>query len=48
MYAVGGYAGVRETAEAGLAELGPDPVLFRRLGQAHAAEDDNDTEAEGA
>ncbi|MFE6036937.1 hypothetical protein [Streptomyces sp. NPDC056452] len=50
LYAVGGYAGVRETAEAGLAELGPDPVLFRWLGQAHAAEDedDHDTEAEGA
>lgn len=50
LYEVGGYAGVRETAEAGLRELGPDPALFRWLGQAHAAEDedDHDTEAEGA
>ncbi|MET7310689.1 hypothetical protein ACWD7C_35310 [Streptomyces sp. NPDC005134] len=50
LFEVGGYAAVRTTAEAGLKELGPDPDLFRRLGQAHAAEDedDHDTEAEAA
>ncbi|MFD9332111.1 hypothetical protein [Streptomyces sp. NPDC060065] len=50
LFAVGGYAAVRTTAEAGLAESGPDPVLFRWLGQAHAAEDedDHDSEAETA
>lgn len=47
---MGGHAAVRTTAEAGLAEFGPDPVLFRWLGQAHAAEDedDHDSEAEAA
>ncbi|MFC9245640.1 hypothetical protein ACFT7S_16935 [Streptomyces sp. NPDC057136] len=50
LFEVGGYAAVRTTAEAGLAEFGPDPVLFRRLGLAHAAEDedDHDSEAEAA
>ncbi|MGW1541329.1 hypothetical protein ACWCPM_14020 [Streptomyces sp. NPDC002309] len=50
LFAVGGYAAVRAAAEAGLEELGPDPVLFRWLGQAHAAEDeeDHDREAEAA
>lgn len=50
LFEVGGHAAVRTTAEAGLKELGPDPDLFRWLGQAHAAEDedDHDTEAEAA
>ncbi|MFF7140686.1 hypothetical protein ACFZB5_05540 [Streptomyces nodosus] len=50
LFAVGGYAGVRAAAEAGLEEFGPDPVLFRWLGQAHVAEDedDHDREAEAA
>ncbi|MBB6440209.1 hypothetical protein [Streptomyces candidus] len=42
LFAVGGYEAVRTAAEAGLKESGPDPVLFRWLGQAHAAEDDDD------
>jgi hypothetical protein len=46
LFAVGGYAAVRTTAEAGLEECGPDPVLFRWLGQAHAAEDEDDHDAE--
>ncbi|WP_328907853.1 hypothetical protein OG230_35330 [Streptomyces sp. NBC_00234] len=45
LFEVGGYAAVRTTAEAGLAEVGPDPVLFRWLGQAHAAEDEDDHDA---
>ncbi|MFB6661321.1 hypothetical protein ACFCXL_13855 [[Kitasatospora] papulosa] len=50
LFAMGGFAAVRETAEAGLDEYGPDPVLLRWLGQAHAAEDedDHDREAETA
>ncbi|MEU6817900.1 hypothetical protein [Streptomyces sp. NPDC046860] len=50
LFAVGGYGAVRAAAEAGLEEHGPDPVLFRWLGQAHAAEDDedHDREAESA
>ncbi|MFJ1969554.1 hypothetical protein ACIO93_12875 [Streptomyces sp. NPDC087903] len=41
---------MRATAERGLEELGPDPTLLRWLGQAHAAEDedDHDREAEDA
>ncbi|MFF7337246.1 hypothetical protein ACFZAT_07865 [Streptomyces sp. NPDC008163] len=46
LFAVGGYAAVRKTAEAGLDECGPDPALFRWLGQAHAAEDDDDHDRE--
>ncbi|MEU7697549.1 hypothetical protein ACF064_21625 [Streptomyces sp. NPDC015492] len=50
LFAVGGFAEARKAAEAGLEELGPDPVLYRWLGLAHAAEDedDHDTEAERA
>ncbi|MEU3568425.1 hypothetical protein AB0E96_08350 [Kitasatospora sp. NPDC036755] len=50
LFAVGGYEAVRTAAQAGLKECGPDPVLFRWLGQAHAAEDedDHDREAEAA
>ncbi|MFJ5550186.1 hypothetical protein [Streptomyces sp. NPDC093225] len=50
LFEVGGFAAVRRTAEAGLAEAGPDPVLYRWLGLAHAAEDedDHDDEAERA
>ncbi|MFJ6623166.1 hypothetical protein ACIQOW_37050 [Kitasatospora sp. NPDC091335] len=50
LFAVGGYEAVRAAAQAGLKECGPDPVLFRWLGQAHAAEDedDHDREAEAA
>ncbi|MFH8391638.1 hypothetical protein [Streptomyces sp. NPDC018036] len=50
LFAVGGFAQVRKVSEAGLEELGPDPVLYRWLGLAHAAEDedDHDTEAEKA
>ncbi|HET6856778.1 MAG TPA: hypothetical protein VFH94_06760 [Streptomyces sp.] len=43
---VGGHEAVRDTAQAGLDAAGPDPVLFRWLGQAHAAEDDDDHDAE--
>lgn len=43
---MGGYAAVRKAAEAGLDECGPDPALFRWLGQAHAAEDDDDHDRE--
>ncbi|MFE4519994.1 hypothetical protein ACFRMQ_38210 [Kitasatospora sp. NPDC056783] len=42
LFAVGGHEAVRNTAEAGLKEYGPDPVLYRWLGQAHAAEDEDD------
>ncbi|MFF3617468.1 hypothetical protein [Streptomyces sp. NPDC002580] len=50
LFAVGGFTQVRKLAEAGLEELGHDPVLYRWLGLAHAAEDedDHDTEAEKA
>jgi hypothetical protein len=50
LFAVGGYAAVRKAARAGIEECGPDPVLLRWLGQAHAAEDedDHDREAEAA
>ncbi|WP_327351850.1 hypothetical protein [Streptomyces sp. NBC_01304] len=50
LFAVGAHAAVRGVAEEGLADLGGDPVLYRWLGQAHAAEDedDHDTEAESA
>ncbi|MFJ7265193.1 hypothetical protein ACIQV3_00740 [Streptomyces sp. NPDC099050] len=50
LFAVGGFTKVRTLAESGLSELGPDPVLYRWLGLAHAAEDedDHDTEAEKA
>ncbi|TGN79477.1 hypothetical protein E5083_07575 [Streptomyces bauhiniae] len=50
LFAVGGYEAVRAAAEAGLEECGPDAVLYRWLGQAHAAEDeeDHDREAEAA
>ncbi|MFE2040616.1 hypothetical protein ACFXAZ_06705 [Streptomyces sp. NPDC059477] len=48
LFALGGYAQVRAAAGQGLAEVGPDPVLQRWLGLAHAAEedDDHDDEAE--
>ncbi|WP_405885895.1 hypothetical protein OG739_02110 [Streptomyces longwoodensis] len=42
LFAVGGYAAVRKAARAGIEECGPDPVLLRWLGQAHAAEDEDD------
>lgn len=50
LYAVGGFEKVRAVAGEGLAAVGPDPVLYRWLGLAHAAEDedDHDTEAERA
>ncbi|MFE0545289.1 hypothetical protein [Streptomyces sp. NPDC058891] len=46
LFALGGYAQVREAAGQGLAEVGPDPVLQRWLGLAHAAEDDDDHDDE--
>ncbi|OQR63097.1 hypothetical protein B6E66_15780 [Streptomyces maremycinicus] len=46
LFAVGGFARVRKLAESGLEELGPDPVLYRWLGLAHAAEDEDDHDAE--
>ncbi|MFJ1807011.1 MULTISPECIES: hypothetical protein [unclassified Streptomyces] len=46
LFAVGGYAAVRRAAQAGLRETGPDVVLYRWLGQAHAAEDEDDHDAE--
>ncbi|MFD5632656.1 hypothetical protein ACFWJM_00700 [Streptomyces sp. NPDC127077] len=46
LFAVGGFAQVRKLSEAGLEELGPDPVLYRWLGLAHAAEDEDDHDAE--
>lgn len=46
LYAVGGFAAVRRAARAGLDLVGPDPVLYRWLGQAHAAEDEDDHDAE--
>ncbi|MEU8892251.1 hypothetical protein [Streptomyces sp. NPDC048442] len=49
-FEAGGFEQVRRVAAQGLAELGPDPVLYRWLGLAHAAErdDDHDAEAERA
>ncbi len=46
LFALGGFTEARKAAEAGLAELGPDPVLYRWLGLAHAAEDDDDHDAD--
>ncbi|XQE83505.1 hypothetical protein ACN24L_36875 [Streptomyces microflavus] len=46
LFALGGYAQVRVAAGQGLAETGPGPVLQRWLGLAHAAEDDDDHDAE--
>ncbi|WP_406005030.1 hypothetical protein OG440_01755 [Streptomyces sp. NBC_00637] len=46
LFAAGGYAAVRRTAQEGLRETGPDVALYRWLGQAHAAEDDDDHDAE--
>ncbi|MCQ9129826.1 hypothetical protein [Streptomyces hilarionis] len=46
LFAVGGFTKVRSVAESGLRELGPDPVLYRWLGRAHAAEDEDDHDAE--
>ncbi|MFC9795440.1 hypothetical protein ACFVJI_22690 [Streptomyces sp. NPDC127584] len=46
LFAVGGFAEARKVAETGLEELGPDPVLYRWLGLAHAAEDEDDHDAE--
>ncbi|MFG2425580.1 hypothetical protein ACGFWD_42195 [Streptomyces sp. NPDC048448] len=46
LFAVGGFTQVRKLAESGLEELGPDPVLYRWLGLAHAAEDEDDHDAE--
>jgi hypothetical protein len=36
LFAIGGFPKVRKRAESGLEELGPDPVLYRWLGLAHA------------
>lgn len=46
LFAVGGFTQVRKLAESGLKELGPDPRLYRWLGLAHAAEDEDDHDAE--
>jgi hypothetical protein len=46
LFAAGGFAAVRRTAQAGLDEVGPDAALYRWLGQAHAAEDEDDHDAE--
>ncbi|WP_329416490.1 hypothetical protein OG802_33080 [Streptomyces sp. NBC_00704] len=46
LFAVGGFTKVRTVAESALEELGPDPVLYRWLGLAHAAEDEDDHDAE--
>lgn len=46
LFAVGGFTEARKLAQAGLKELGPDPVLYRWLGLAHAAEDDDDHDAD--
>ncbi|MET9253956.1 hypothetical protein [Streptomyces sp. NPDC003717] len=46
LFAVGGHEAVRRTAQAGLDELGPSVPLYRWLGQAHAAEDEDDHDAE--
>ncbi|MEU7070063.1 hypothetical protein AB0B30_04115 [Streptomyces narbonensis] len=46
LFAAGGFTQARNLAESGLEELGPDPVLYRWLGLAHAAEDEDDHDAE--
>ncbi|MGW6559304.1 hypothetical protein [Streptomyces hydrogenans] len=46
LFAVGGFTEARKLAESGLGKLGPDPVLYRWLGLAHAAEDEDDHDAE--
>ncbi|MGW1294042.1 hypothetical protein [Streptomyces sp. NPDC002533] len=46
LFALGGFSKARQAAESGLDELGPDPVLYRWLGLAHAAEDEDDHDAE--
>ncbi|MFI5807173.1 hypothetical protein [Streptomyces sp. NPDC051561] len=46
LFGLSGYAQVRAVAEEGMAELGPDPVLTRWLGLAHAAEEDDDHDVE--
>ncbi|MGW2821864.1 hypothetical protein ACWC24_12765 [Streptomyces sp. NPDC001443] len=46
LFAVGGFAAVRRTARTGLDEAGPSATLYRWLGQAHAAEDEDDHDAE--
>ncbi|XXZ47578.1 hypothetical protein AAGT00_01050 (plasmid) [Streptomyces cavourensis] len=46
LFAVGGFSEARRAAESGLEEFGPDPVLYRWLGLAHAAEDEDDHDAE--
>ncbi|WP_327180703.1 hypothetical protein [Streptomyces sp. NBC_01334] len=46
LFAAGGFTKVRKLAGSGLEELGPDPVLYRWLGLAHAAEDEDDHDAE--
>ncbi|MFJ5156796.1 hypothetical protein ACIQCF_35660 [Streptomyces sp. NPDC088353] len=45
LYAAGGFAAVRRTARAGLDQVGPTAVLYRWLGLAHAAEDEDDHDA---
>ncbi|MFJ7154681.1 hypothetical protein ACIQUQ_07055 [Streptomyces sp. NPDC101118] len=42
LFAAGAFEDVRRTAGSGLADRGPDPVLYRWLGLAHAAEDERD------
>jgi hypothetical protein len=46
LFAAGGHAAVRRTALAGLDDVGPSAVLYGCLGQAHAAEDEDDHDAE--
>ncbi|MDD9376086.1 hypothetical protein M8Z33_05265 [Streptomyces sp. ZAF1911] len=46
LFALRAFFKVRSLAESGLSELGPDPVLYRWLGLAHAAEDEDDHDAE--
>ncbi|MEU0137420.1 hypothetical protein ABZ172_25830 [Streptomyces sp. NPDC006296] len=46
LFAAGGFTEARKAVESGLAELGPDPVLYRWLGLTHAAEDEDDHDAE--
>ncbi|WP_327308310.1 hypothetical protein OG730_36705 [Streptomyces sp. NBC_01298] len=46
LFALRAFSKVRSLAESGLSELGPDPVLYRWLGLAHAAEDEDDHDAE--
>ncbi|GED89873.1 hypothetical protein [Streptomyces sp. 6-11-2] len=45
LYTAGGFAAVRRTAQAGLDQVGPTAVLYRWLGLAHAAEDEDDHDA---